>query len=1168
MRLKRLHVSGFKSFVDPTTITIPSSIVAVVGPNGCGKSNVLDAVRWVMGESSPRNLRGDSMADVIFNGSSARNPVGKAAVELIFDNSEGKVPGPYGQYAEIAIKRSLTRDGQSDYLINKNKCRRRDITDIFLGTGLGPRSYSIIEQGMVGRIIEAKPEELRAFVEEAAGISKYKERRRDTETRIRHTRENLTRIEDIRSELETQLRRLKRQSQAAKRYKELKQEERLLRAQLGTAHWQKLDTRVMEQDRELARIENDRQSQLAEQRRLEQAIEQARVEHATSQDHVNQVQGELYRVGAEVATIEQRIEHAADSRRQRDLELQRLLETIGELQEQLAQDQGRMHDTRHGLDKILPTLDERQCELAEHATTLDTIERGYHEWQARWERFSEEAATPIQESEVQKSRIVELERHVDRLVRRSTQLNEELHSLEQEADTIDVAALRQNVNQQELICSEGESAIDELDERILEVREAEQEKGVELEELRDQHQELSARLGSLKKLQAAALGSDDERASAWLQSRQLDQAPRVTTKIRVADGWERAVDRVTNGGLAAVCVQDISRYADDTDNLDFDLSLMEAGAASADTASGAGFLLNHVEADGIDLVSILGGVFAVDTVGEALALRRGLKPRQCVVTRSGTIVGSNWINIAGHGDASGGLLGREHEIARLAGELNIVDEQLSASRVEQSERHARLVALEEDRSARRRELGIQISQRTELHNTLGGADARLAQITARCGQVQAELADTESQLNLERAELEAAQRRLKSATKESGSLAGRRSTLLDERDQLRRRLAGARHAVETARSAKHEAELETQRLQSAFDATQDSTLRMQTQLETMVARQAELTTKIDEDDRPEDELRSQLEARLQHRLAVEQRLGEARDKIAQVEEKIAGLDQHRLQFEQNADKLRSALEEGRIGRQELVIRREGFEDQVRDNGFEMQALLKELPDGLDEDELADRLEKVTRRIDRIGPVNLVAIEEFDEQSERKEYLDRQYEDLAQALKILEEIIRKIDRETQARFKQTFDKLNEGFQEFFPKLFGGGSAYLELTSDDLLETGVTVMARPPGKRNSTIHLLSGGEKALTAVALLFALFKLNPAPFCLLDEVDAPLDDANVERYCETLRSLSHRTQLIVITHNKITMEAAQVLIGVTMSEPGVSRLVTVDVDAAVEMAVQ
>ncbi len=1170
MRLKTIQVSGFKSFVDPTSIRLSSDVIGIVGPNGCGKSNVIDAVRWVMGELSAKNLRGDSMADVIFNGSTARKPVGKASVELVFDNSEGRAPGPYGQFAEISVKRSLGRDGTSEYFINNSQCRRRDITDIFLGTGLGPRSYSIIEQGMVGRVIEARPEELRAFVEEAAGISKYKDRRRDTETRIRHTRENLSRVQDIQSELETQLRRLKRQSQAARRYKELREEERRLQGELLSLRWQRLDARVREHDAAQSRLQTEHERTLAELRAVESDIERVRGEHDTAQERHNRVQGELYRVGAEIAGVEQRIEHVRETRESRERERGELAETLAGLQRQLDSDRHRVQNTETEISTSQPEL-QRSGHEAEAATAaVERAEGAYQEWQAAWERFGLEAAEPAQAREIERSRIEHLERHLEQLSARLTRQEEEVRRLDAELAQSDVAALKQRVDEQDRAHAECEAAIDGLDARAREQRRLVEETAHELEGRREQHQELAARLASLKQIQAAALGEHDETLVRFLQSRGLERLPRLAGAIRVSEGWERAVERVLGTKLAAVCVDDLDAFRGDAGMLtEAELYMVHAGA---DVAAGAATALpglsEHVEAEGVDLASMLGGIYAVDDVERALELRAQLAAGECIVTRTGAVVGSNWLSFGRQPGARAGLLSRTHEIERLEAEVGVLDEEVGALRAQLERGRELLLALEDERAELSRELSASTQRRTELHNRLGREEARAGQAASRRSQVRAELEEIRAERNREAGEVEAAQRRLEAALDEVGTYGQHRDRLLDERERLRQDLERARAAANDARDTRHRVELEQQRLSSVLESAGESVTRLGTQIAELASRRAALDSLLEAGDEPQRQLQEELEALLAGRVEVEARLSEARESVSAYAARFRDFDELRMQHEQAVEQARGALEDKRLERQELHVRRETAEGRVSELGYTPEALLGELPEEAEEGAWEERVAKIARRIERLGPVNLVAIEEYEEQSQRKQYLDKQYQDLSDALETLEEVIRKIDRETRTRFRTTFDQLNEGFQSFFPKLFGGGSAYLELTDEDLLSAGVTVMARPPGKRNSTIHLLSGGEKALTAVSLLFAFFELTPAPFCILDEVDAPLDDANVERYCQTLRSMSERTQLIIVTHNKITMEVADVLLGVTMGEPGVSRLVSVDVQQAVEMAAQ
>lgn len=1170
MRLRAVKLAGFKSFVDPTTITVPSHVVGIVGPNGCGKSNVIDAVRWVMGESSAKTLRGDSMADVIFNGSTARKPVGKASVELIFDNSEGSVGGPYAKFSEISMRRTLSRDGQSEYFLNRTKCRRRDITDIFLGTGLGSRSYSIIEQGMVSRIIEARPEDLRSLVEEAAGISKYKDRRRDTETRIRHTRENLLRVEDIRRELETQLRRLKRQSSAASRYKSLKQEERALQAELLSLRWQGMDEQVVAHDAQLSQLDRQLQAQIAEQRAVEREIENLRLAQGEALEHRDTVQGEFYSVGAEIATVEQSIAHALENRQQRQQELQRLQASMEEIEQHLQADQQRVAEAEQALAECGPRLAQSADSLEGAHFALATAEQTMDTWRLQWEQFGREASEPMQEREIQRARMQELQRSIEQLQTRQARLKEEMERLEPELMQPSLGQLHEQVISKDRECVDCEHAVDTLDEKMRAGRETNEHANMELDDLRERFHDVASRLQALQELNDIARGTDDDTLSSWLEQHGLAGQPRLADRIRVEPGWERAVDRILGPKLAAVCVKNLEAFAEESAALNAaELWLVEMNGTDRGHSrpSRDDVLADKVETEDPIVSGLLSGVYVADSLARAMALRPGLSDHECVVCRSGEVVGNKWMSSGGDPNGKAGMLSREAESDRLSQQHQDLERELNQVRDRVRDQQERLTAWEEERTQARAQLGRVVEDRTELHALLGREDARAAQIESRCGQIRHDIEELDSELETNHQQLVDAKDRLRAAGEQSGSHDERRDALLFEKQQYEEHLGHARGALAEVQEAKHQAEIEENRLRAALDSGTESMARLKTQRDSLRARSEELQRLVGSDDEPEKALETRLEALLGRRVEVDGRLEQARAAVAQHDESVRRQEEQRVNHDQAAEQLRSRLEQERIARQELAVRGESVEEKIQELGHRPQSLLQEMSEDAAESDWQERLEKIQGRIDRIGPVNLVAIEEYDQESERKDYLDKQHEDLSEALATLEGVIRKIDKETRARFKETFEHLNQQFQAFFPKLFGGGSAYLELSGDDWLDAGVTVMARPPGKRNSTIHLLSGGEKALTAVSLLFSFFELNPAPFCLLDEVDAPLDDANVERYSETLKSLSDRTQLIFITHNKLTMEAADLLIGVTMAEPGVSRLVAVDVERALEMAV-
>ena len=1165
MQLKHIRLSGFKSFVDPTTVSVPARVIGIVGPNGCGKSNVIDAVRWVMGESSAKTLRGDSMADVIFNGSSARKPVGKSSVELVFDNSEGKAPGPYAKYNEVALRRELSRDGQSNYFINKTRCRRRDITDILLGTGMGPRSYSIIEQGMVSRIIEAKPDELRVLIEEAAGVSKYKDRRRETETRIRHTRENLDRVADIRSELETQLRRLKRQSGAAARYKKLKVEERLVRAQCMSLRWRGLDLEVGQRDRDLSRSQTGLDAKLAEQRGAEKEIEQFRQRQNELNERFNKVQAEFYAVGGDIASTEQSIEHARQTRAQQQQELERVSETYKETSRHLEGDRLRLQSLEQECEAIKPRQEATSQALDSATLAQQAAEKEFNDWQTRWEGFSDEAARPEQEKHVQRTRIEEHRAQIDAMRQRELRLRQALDELDLPGDQAELTQLRTEAREHDQHCGEIAAGIDALDDEIGTKRDLIEELSEQAEEIRDRYHELSATLKTFEELQAAAMGKHDAKLNEWLSSAGLDQAQRLANDLVVEPGWERAVDRVMGLRSGAICVDDLDAVPL-TEVVDFDVFLVESSPRKKDPASAS--LADKVRSSSADMNDWLGDVYVADDLDSALSMRHELGAHESVVTRQGAWLGRGWIALANTGDSSAGILGRGKNITQLQEELAQSTRALDEAKQRLAEEQGRLFALEEEHSENRRALTRETKRQAEIHNRLGRVESRSLELAARRKQIEGDLQELKQYVEQTQQTVEDAEGLLLGAEQATRSFAEQRDQLTSTRDQLKERVRLTSAKAIEAREALHAVQTEFQRLLTECSAVTENIERLQTQYTSTGERRVQLEMALGEEQKPGDHLQVKLKALLGQRVEVERRLSAARAEVEKLDESIREAEHKRTAHERAVQDVRDEMEQERITRQEVLVRRDTLAEQIAEIEYDPEELLKEMPEDAEESAWQESLDKITRRIDRIGPVNLVAIEEYEEQFERKTYLDKQHEDLSEALATLEAVIQKIDRETRTRFKETFESLNQRFQQFFPRLFGGGSAYLELTGTDLLDTGVAVMARPPGKRNSTIHLLSGGEKALAAVALLFAFFDLNPAPFCMLDEVDAPLDDANVERYTNVLKTLSDRTQLIFITHNKITMESADILIGVTMMEPGVSRLVSVDVGEAMEMAAQ
>nr|WP_256835246.1 chromosome segregation protein SMC [Pseudomonas oleovorans] len=1159
MRLKSIKLAGFKSFVDPTTVSFPSNMAAVVGPNGCGKSNIIDAVRWVMGESSAKNLRGESMTDVIFNGSNTRKPVTQASIELIFDNSDNSLVGEYAAFAEISIRRRVTRDGQNTYFLNGTKCRRRDITDIFLGTGLGPRSYSIIEQGMISKLIEAKPEELRNFIEEAAGISKYKERRRETENRIRRTQENLARLTDLREELERQLERLHRQAQAAEKYQEYKAEERQLKAQLLALRWQGLNQQVGSREQVIGDQEVAFEALVAEQRSVDASIERLRDGYHELSERFNLVQGRFYSVGGDIARVEQSIQHGQQRLRQLQDDLREAEKARLETESHLGHDRTLLATLGEELEMLLPEQEMTAAAAEESAASLEEAEAAMHGWQEQWDGFNQRSAEPRRQAEVQQSRIAQLEQSLERLAERQRRLNEELQQLVVDPEDATILELNEQLAAGELEHEALQLAEEQQAERLQHLREELQQAGQAQQQAQGELQRLNGRLASLEALQQAAL-DPGQGAGEWLREQNLLQRPRLAEGLRVESGWELAVETVLGADLQAVLLDDF---------VGLDFSALEQGELRlANPASGgarrAGSLLDKVESSH-DLSPWLAGVRPVESLEQALAARAQLADGESLISRDGYWVGRHFLRVRRAAEADSGVLARGQELERLQLEreereaaLAQLDERLLALRDDQRRQ-------EEQREQQRRQGQELARQLAELKAKLSASQAKAEQLGLRRRRLQDELQEAAEQREIEQEQLGESRLQLQDALDAMALDNEQRESLLASRDSLRERLDRVRQEARQHKDHAHQLAVRVGSLKAQHDSTRQALERLQMQAERLHERREQLSLNLEEGEAPLEELRIKLEELLERRMAVDDELRQARLALEDADRELRDAEKRRTQAEQQAQLLRSQLEQQRMDWQSLNVRRKALADQLAEDNYDLHGVIATLPAEASESVWEEELERMAARIARLGPINLAAIDEYQQQSERKRYLDAQDADLVEALETLENVIRKIDKETRNRFKDTFDQINGGLQALFPKVFGGGNAYLELTGEDLLDTGVTIMARPPGKKNSTIHLLSGGEKALTALALVFSIFQLNPAPFCMLDEVDAPLDDANVGRYARLVKEMSATVQFIYITHNKIAMEMADQLMGVTMHEPGCSRLVAVDVEEALAM---
>ena len=1169
MRITRIKVAGFKSFVDPTTMTLPGNLTGVVGPNGCGKSNIIDALIWVLGESSAKHLRGESMVDVIFNGSNTRKPVGQATVEIIFDNSDGTIGGQYAGFSEISIKRTVSRDGVSTYYLNGARCRRKDVTNAFLGTGIGARGYSVIEQGMISRVIEARPEELRAFLEEAAGISRYKERRRETENRMGHTRENMARLNDIRDELEKQLNHLQRQARAAERYQELKAEERQTTARGLAVRWRSLDDERARCGKLAAQRSTELEAEVARLRNVEARQVASRDAQVAATDRFNTLQTEFYARSGEIAHLEQAIKHAEEREQSLSQDLADAERTLATLIETLASDGVQLSEVTSRLAEQEPRFQAQRGAEQGAFEAVRTIESELDQWQHTWDTFNRENAALAQREHAAQIRLEHLLTTITDADLRVAVLNDEASRNETHELVAQIDTLRGEIelsDTQRIQLTETRNA---LRAELAQARSALQTLGTSLHDQQTQLQQQRGRLASLQALQEAAYGNDQAVVEAFCKARGIDDLARLAAFVEIEAGWERALEAALRIPLGALCGPELTARIGDEEGFDSAaagltvIDLARPGAASAPLA--ADLLLSKITSH-VDLAPLLQGVYVAADAHRATAMRARLGPAQIIVLRDGTLFGANWVQVAGSQGDADSILSRERAMGELGQLITKQDLEITALRSHSETLRTGIKNLEQEEHKHTEQLDAGVQALSRQRSEQARLEAEFQRRQARATDVAAELerlAQLSSSQQDNLTELKAERAAAELALKEHVE---RRTQISDARGAIQTRLDASRQQWRDLRDAAHQLELAIGQLRARRATLDEALARNGGARAGAERRRGDIATAIAAHQQPRGDMRSQLDIALRDRRAAEDRLAAARAALGDLDTELQRAAHERAEHEQTIADQRRQLEQVRLDQRAMEVRLQELVSRFEQTGEDLEATLASLSEGESEDSMQEELERLAGRIARLGPINLAAIDEFTQLAERKTYLDSQHADLSEALDTLEEAIRKIDRETRTRFRETFDKVNNGMQAMFPVLFGGGHAYLEMTGEDLLETGVTVMARPPGKRNSTIHLLSGGEKALTAIAFIFSIFELNPAPFCLLDEVDAPLDDNNVVRLTEMLCSMSRSVQFLFITHNKITMEIAEQLIGVTMQEAGVSRLVAVNMEEAVHLA--
>ena len=1172
MRLNSIKLSGFKSFAEPTNFLLPGQLVGVVGPNGCGKSNIMDAVRWVLGESKASELRGESMQDVIFNGTTTRKPASRASVELVFDNADHRAGGQWGQFAEIAVKRVLTRDGNSSYYINNQPVRRRDVQDVFLGTGLGPRAYAIIGQGTISRIIESRPEELRLFLEEAAGVSKYKERRRETENRLSDTRENLTRVDDILRELNANLEKLEKQAEVAQRYNRLQADSTLKQHQLWFLKRVDAELEQVRLKADVDQAVNALESRMADLRHVEADLETIRQAHYAAGDQVNQAQGALYEASAEVGRLEAEIRFVVEGRQRAE---QRLLQ----LEAQTAQWSTRSQDAQTELE----TLAEQAAVAEDQSMTL----AAQMEDQAMVLPDLQEALRKAQnDATAQRASVVQVQQQIGVLAADQRNIDEQSRQLEQRRERL--------LTDRNALAAPDEARLHNLQMQLAEAQTQAQESQARWHELQDQVPtldedrrsrqqtvnnesarlaDLTARIEALKALQEKV--RTDGKLKPWLAKHGMDGLEGLWSRIHVESGWETALESALRERLSALEVSKLDTvraFAGDAPPAKlsfFSPPLAPQGALRNGLPSGCRPLADHLRIPDAGLSALvtdwLQGCFTAPDMDQALAWRSQLQPGETLLVQAGHAVELNSVLFYAQDSEQSGLLARAQEIENL-------DKQQRAQTLISQESRSALVRAEAayaDASQRlvtaRREASENQSRTHELQVETLRLSQLVAQTRARSEQISNDLVEVEALLAELQERRVTAEARFEELDMQLADTQERHAQLDERVIESERKLA---ECIEQQRSLERRAQ-EAQFSQRSLDARRAELSR------TIETAQQQISGIAAETQRAHDELSrltdAAAQAGLQNVLALklerELALGARRSAYDDLTAKLRASDERRVGFERELEPLRQRITDLQLKEQAARLGLAQYAQLLTDAQADLQVLAQSVESGqVRVAGLQTEIDRTQREIAALGPVNLAALEELSTSRERKSFLDAQNADLTEAMNTLEDAIKKIDAETRDLLGATFKIVNEHFSRMFPELFGGGNARLVMTGDEILDAGVQVLAQPPGKKNQTIHLLSGGEKALTAIALVFAIFQLNPAPFCLLDEVDAPLDDANTERYAKLVKGMGKETQFLFISHNKIAMEMAEQLIGVTMQEQGVSRIVAVDMESAVSMA--
>ncbi|WP_332604228.1 chromosome segregation protein SMC [Acinetobacter sp. ESBL14] len=1142
MRLSSLKLSGFKSFADSTTLHFKANRTAVVGPNGCGKSNVIDAIRWVMGESNARQLRGGSMQDVIFTGTAKRKPVGVASVELRFDNTYGKLGGAYNAYSELAVRRQVTREGKSEYFLNGTRCRRRDITDIFLGTGLGPRSYAVIEQGMINRLVDAKPEEMRVFIEEAAGVSRYQARRRETLQHLEHTEQNLARLDDIAAELKSQLRSLKRQSEAAIQYKTLEGQIRTLKIEILSFQANQSQKLQQEYTVEMTALGENFKLVRSESQTIEHDLEATSALFQRLIQQSSPLQHEWQQAEKKLSELKMTLE-------QKQSLFQQNSTSLLQLEQQKVQTKERLQLSELQVETLSTQFDEQNESLLALEQQTQTAEQNFTDVQAQHKQAQQQfdqLKTQVDQQQQKKlqmaAQIEQLGKNVLRIEQQKQTLQTQTTQIRAQVQDDEQAQLQQLQQQlqQEIIALE--TAIEQLQQDVQTQQDQQQSNKTDLQSLKTEIQVLLAEQKNLNQLVAKQSPKHDQNAVRLMQSLRLSAQAKAHASIieKFLAKWLQA-QLIENGQAFQ---EGISRQLKSSPQQPIQVAELTC-------------LSEWIEAP---QSSLWANVAVAEDLTTALRSQVDLQHAQSILTLDGYHVGSDWV-IALHYDEDSqtaqGMLSHqvrleeiEQQLAQQQPQLDNLEHQFSQQQEMLQQQQQHLQQQQQSLKQKQKELQQLDVQIAKLQSTAQAFVLQQQQLADQLKQLDLQLEEDAMQRDDLEIDLHALALKLESVLPNYKTLQFQVENLNEQLDEQQQQLTQQQQQREALRRQTSQANQQIELLEKDISF-------LKTQYRQIIEQIEQAKKFVDPIQLELPNLESQFQQQFQQTEKLQKTWNEWQLELNQVQEKQQQLTEQRHQAQQKDEQVREQLEQKRLAWQAAKSDREHYLEQLKElNTDALSDVSIEIKDH------QQKLEKAQQQFEKIGAVNLAASQEYEEVSQRFDELSHQMQDLQNTVDQLKDAMKSIDQETRKLFMTTFDQVNQELQLLFPKVFGGGEATLSLEDD--WQSGVKLMARPPGKRNSSLALLSGGEKTLTALALVFAIFRLNPAPFCVLDEVDAPLDDANVQRYCNLVKELSEQVQFIYITHNKLAMTMATDLLGVTMPEPGTSKLVTVDLEQAKE----